>query len=222
MGPHADARGPAFGLAISLLVHAGVLAWLMHLAAPALRPAGEAPAARMQVRLEPARPARPAQPEASAAPVAAEAAAPAAHRSAAPARPAPRRQPHPRAQAQAPASARPSARPPLIAAPAASAPDVFAVPPNTPSTPAAGPDAGPVVDLEAARQAARRIAHEDSRNLVRLPARKPVVNPNQDHQVEDPLERARRSDCKTAYAGLGILALIPLAKDAITGSGCKW
>jgi hypothetical protein len=92
--------------------------------------------------------------------------------------------------------------------------------PSAPSTLAAEP--GPMVDLAAARQAARQIAREEGKNLVALPKRKPVVDPNGDRQVVDPIENARRGDCKTAYSGMGILALIPLAKDAITGTGCKW
>ena len=224
MGPHAGARGPAFGLGISLLVHAGVLAWLMHALAPlSTGPADEKPVARMQIRLEKPRPVQPETPAASAP------AEPARVRPAAPARPVPRPvlRPHPRADAPAstPAAAptRASETPDVITSRRNNAPDLFAVPQATPSEPAAGPDAGPVVDLEAARREARKIAREGSRNLVSLPARKPVTDPNEGHHVDDdPLEKARRSDCKTAYAGLGLLAVIPLAKDAITGTGCKW
>lgn len=169
----------------------------------------------MQVRLEHARPAPPAQPETAAPSTPAE---PARVRAATPAR-APH--PHPRADAPAPAPA--GETPEVITSRHTNAPDLFTVPQATPSEPAAGPDPEPVVDLDAARREARRIAREESRNLVSLPARKPVTDPNEGRHVDDdPLEKARRSDCKTAYAGLGLLAVIPLAKDAITGTGCKW
>lgn len=207
MGPHAGARGPAFGLGLSLLVHAAVLAWLALLPAP--RPADEAPAAPMQVWLAPPRPARPAPPETPAA------SAP-AHPAAVALAPKPRHRPHARADAHAPDT------PAVQNAPPASTQDVFAVPPAAQSTPATDTDAAPVVDLAAARREARLIAREESKNLVTLPARKPVVDPNGDRQVVDPIENARRSDCKTAYAGFGLLAAIPLLKDAVTGSGCKW
>jgi hypothetical protein len=36
------------------------------------------------------------------------------------------------------------------------------------------------------------------------------------------IDKAGRADCKEAYQGNGILAVIPLAKDAATGKGCKW
>ena len=88
---------------------------------------------------------------------------------------------------------------------------------------AAAPDSAPLVDLAAARQAARQIAHEDSRNLVTLPKRKPVVDPNAGRpEAVDPIERARKGDCKTAFAGAGILAVIPLAASAVIDMGCKW
>jgi hypothetical protein len=41
-------------------------------------------------------------------------------------------------------------------------------------------------------------------------------------QLETDLEKANKADCKSAYAGSGLLAVIPLAKDAVTGKGCKW
>jgi hypothetical protein len=41
-------------------------------------------------------------------------------------------------------------------------------------------------------------------------------------QLETDLEKAGKADCKSAYSGAGLLAVIPLAKDAVTGKGCKW
>jgi hypothetical protein len=41
-------------------------------------------------------------------------------------------------------------------------------------------------------------------------------------QLETDIEKAQRADCAKAYAGAGLLAVIPLAKDAVTGKGCKW
>ena len=36
------------------------------------------------------------------------------------------------------------------------------------------------------------------------------------------IDKAGRADCKEAYQNNGILAVLPLAKDAVTGKGCKW
>ena len=41
-------------------------------------------------------------------------------------------------------------------------------------------------------------------------------------QLETDLEKAERAKCAQAYADKGLLAVIPLAKDAVTGKGCKW
>ena len=41
-------------------------------------------------------------------------------------------------------------------------------------------------------------------------------------QLETDLEKAGRADCAKAYSNAGLLAVIPLAKDAVTGKGCKW
>jgi hypothetical protein len=40
--------------------------------------------------------------------------------------------------------------------------------------------------------------------------------------LETELEKASRAHCADAYASSGLLAVIPLAKDAVTGKGCKW
>ena len=36
------------------------------------------------------------------------------------------------------------------------------------------------------------------------------------------IDKAGRADCKDAYQKDGILAVLPLAKDAATGKGCRW
>ena len=41
-------------------------------------------------------------------------------------------------------------------------------------------------------------------------------------QLETDLEKAEREKCSKAYADKGLLAVIPLTKDAVTGKGCKW
>jgi hypothetical protein len=41
-------------------------------------------------------------------------------------------------------------------------------------------------------------------------------------QLETELEKASRAKCAEAYSGAGLLALPLLAKDAVTGKGCKW
>jgi len=194
-------RSSALGWGISLLAHALAVAWLWHDLLPRRADTDTEPVKAIEVRLVPIAPAVPTP-----LPAPAPAPEPASPRS----RSAPARQPAASAVPAVPAVPTVAAPEPASEAPAGSAPD------------------GPTVDLAAARAAARRIAREDARGLVALPARKPVVDPNADHHVVDPLERARRPDCQTARAeSTNLLAnvvmlAVDLTKNAIDDSGCKW
>lgn len=190
------------GWGISVLAHVLAGAWLWHAWLPPRMENDAAPVKRIEVWLVPAAP----KPVPASAP---EAAIPRttrtpAHAAAGPA--APRRQPSADV---------------VPAAPTVTIPEPEAAAAST------GADV-PAVDLVAARAAARRIAREDAKGLVALPQRKPVVDPNGDHHVVDPLERARRVDCQTARGqSTNLLAnVVMLAKDmvanAIDDSGCKW
>lgn len=204
--PHA--RASALGWGISVLAHALAVAWLWHAWLPRRTDPDTRPVTRMQVWLVPIAPEvrLPLPPPAP---------NPAIPRSSKmPTRAAPRPAP---ARRQPPASV-------VSAAPTVSAPE-----PEPVSEAADHTGANvPTVDLAAARAAARRIAREDEKGLVALPKRKPVVDPNADHHVDDPLERARRVACQTARANsTNLLAnVVMLAKDmvanAIDDSGCKW
>jgi hypothetical protein len=205
-------RGPSLGLGLSLLVHAAVLAWLVHLAP--FSPAPEAPPARMQVTLlrlppraavEPAP--RPAPPPASAA--------------ASPASAAPRTRTKPAARAIQAAPDRPaqaSAAPaPIIALP----PDGAA--PTQAQAQSAPEQAGAAgFEMQAARGTARAWVKGEGRGRGGADGLGTPMRPTRSEQLGQALERARRTDCRGAYAGLGLLAVIPLAKDAVTGTGCKW
>jgi hypothetical protein len=206
--------GLSVGWGVSLLVHAAVVAWLLHALAP--RPADPAPGKRIEVRLAPpptpaplpkAEPAKPAAAAAVGGPAS----------------------PRPRARARSAPAPAYATRP----APAHETPDTneqpIAFPVDAPAAASAAPEppSTPTVDIASARRAARLIARESGKATVTLPARKPVVDPNADRaQPVDPIEAARRKDCKTAYAGAGLLAVIPLAIDAVRSaandSGCKW
>ncbi|MCC7101013.1 MAG: hypothetical protein IT500_15630, partial [Rubrivivax sp.] len=36
------------------------------------------------------------------------------------------------------------------------------------------------------------------------------------------IEKAAKPDCRKAYGGMGALAIIPLAADALRDGGCRW
>ncbi len=185
------------GIALSLLLHALLLASYRQPAAP---PA-PAPAEPLTVRLRPAPP-----------PPQAEVRTPAPKAPTAPASapgPAPRRQ----------AAVRPS--PAVIAVDPdtrQSSGDTYAVEP-APAAPAE--QAAPRFDLDAALKTARKVANEPDpakvgTALERLP--KPPLQT--ESKFERAIKSAKRRDCKDGVQG-GLLAPIFLAMDK-KDSGCKW
>lgn len=46
--------------------------------------------------------------------------------------------------------------------------------------------------------------------------------PERKSKLEQSIEEAANKDCRKAYGGLGLLAAVPLAVDAVRGKGCKW
>jgi hypothetical protein len=197
-------RGPSLGLGLSLLVHAAVLAWLAHLAP--FSPAPDAPPARMQVRLLQLLPPPRAVVEPSPAPAAPAPAAPRTKARSAP-RPVPAAPDRPAQAAPEPAT-------------------VIALPPDgeassqARSAPEQGGAAG--FEMQAARGTARAWIKGEGRGRGGADGLGTPMRPSRSEQFGQALERARRADCRGAYAGMGLLAVIPLAKDAVTGTGCKW
>ncbi len=195
-------RRTAFGLGFSLLAHAAVLAWLVQ-TAPKIPP-DDAPVTSMQLtllRLPPPRtealstPVPPAPPQTSHA----KAASPAAQ---------PKR--------AAPAAAAPKATEPppvIMLAPK----DEAVVTENAPTQSAA---VG--FDLQAARGAARAYVKGDGAGHGGAEGRGRPMSATRDEKLGEAIERAKPADCRNAYAGLGVLAVIPLAASAVTGKGCKW
>jgi len=187
--------GPALGWGISLLVHALLAAVLLH--AVTHRPGDGPPARRIEFILVPPR----AVPSASV--------------------PAPTPAPVPAAAPRKHAKARPTVVVPAPVTEPVAAPDE--------ATPAAAPapaEERPTFDMAAARGTARKAAREGTQGLVALPKRPPpTLDPGREtreEQLARDIARSRRNDCRSAYSGMGLLAVVPLLKDAVTGSGCKW
>lgn len=207
--PPVRPRGQWAGWGISLAVHAGVLAGLVVLVP---RPLLDAPApGRLRFVLVPPRVPAPLPVPA---PVAPPASAPAVRK---PAATPPRRRPAP---VETPA-AEPPPKPSSEATPVITA----AEPAPTATAPAdsgkVDGDATPAFDMAAARASARLIARHARDGTVALPEHKaPSYEP--DNTAQRGMERARRGDCRSAYSAMGVLAVLPLLKDAVTGSGCKW
>ena len=80
----------------------------------------------------------------------------------------------------------------------------------------------PKLDLDALRNRARAIASEGSapRTLFSFPLKPPVVVKKKEQEIFD--KALKRPDCRDAYSALGLAAVIPLVRDAVTEKGCKW
>jgi hypothetical protein len=223
-----DGRGPALGWGVSLAVHALALAWVWQAWPPRPADTDAGRGMRLEVRLlSVARQAPPAQPPTETAPRPASPPAPTPARSNARAITERPRADHAQTPPSVRSGATPSAALPIPDAPPI--PAASAAPAEAPAADASGPATdAPAVDIGSARAAARLIARENAKGLVALPERKPVVDPNENHHVIDPIERARRIDCQTARAeSTNLLAnvvmlAVDLTKNAIDDSGCKW
>ena len=94
---------------------------------------------------------------------------------------------------------------------------IAAPPPAT-----AASDIAPRIDLDAVRRRAREIVREGSGPRTLLPFN---VRPREEVKTKEQqaFDKAlKRPDCKEAYSGMGLAAVIPLLRDAISENGCKW
>ena len=137
----------------------------------------------------------------------------------------PQREPKPVSK---PKRAAPRETPAAATAPASSPQAITAVP-ASPATPAASPDTfrqetaeTPKFDMEAARRTARKMAGERDPSKVgtavgQIPD-KPLPT---ETQLARDIAQGKRGDCRTAYAGAGLLAPVLMLLDK-KDSGCKW
>ena len=81
---------------------------------------------------------------------------------------------------------------------------------------------GPALDLDSLR--AQLLANDRGRNrsgIKSLQENRPADLTMEDRLGQN-IARATRKDCKRAYGGAGLLAIIPLAVDLFRDDGCKW
>jgi hypothetical protein len=76
------------------------------------------------------------------------------------------------------------------------------------------------------RQRARDIGANEGREgtgprtLFKFPTAPPPVAKRREQEIFD--KALKRPDCKDAYADMGLAAVVPLVRDALTEKGCKW
>jgi hypothetical protein len=105
-------------------------------------------------------------------------------------------------------------------------PPAIAVVPATPAEPSTAPaDGAPKFDADAARAAARAMANDldaPPRNWAAEKLRKAREREETENErLGRNIAGAARPDCKTAYAGAGLLAPLLMLMDK-KDSGCKW
>ena len=118
--------------------------------------------------------------------------------------------------------------PAAATAPAAS-PQAITVVPASPATPTASADTfrqetpeTPKFDMEAARKTARKMAGERDPSKVGTAVGQIPDKPLQtETQLARDIAQGKRGDCRTAYAGAGLLAPVLMLLDK-KDSGCKW
>ena len=85
--------------------------------------------------------------------------------------------------------------------------------------PAAAASAPPRLNLQLSRPRGGELSRSGSTGVLPLLPRPP----ERDDKLAREIEKAGKADCRSAYAGLGPLAVIPLALDAVRkDGGCKW
>ena len=87
------------------------------------------------------------------------------------------------------------------------------------ATPAAAASAPPRLNLQLARPHGGELSRYDTRGALPVLPRPP----ERDDKLAREIEKAGKTDCRQAYGGMGPLAVIPLAVDALRkDGGCKW
>jgi hypothetical protein len=119
--------------------------------------------------------------------------------------------------APAPPAPSPATRAPPPPAPAG-LPDAGARVGHDVATPPSTPPSAPRLNLDLPRMRGGPISGLRSPGALAVMPRPPEVK----DKLATDIDKAGKADCRTAYQGLGPLAVIPLAVDAVRKDGCKW
>ena len=93
---------------------------------------------------------------------------------------------------------------------------------NAPGEPATKYDpTAPGLDLDAMRKRAGEMARAGAGNRALLPFAMPPLPPKKS-KMETAIENARKPDCRTAYAQLGLAAVVPLIANEFGEGNCRW
>lgn len=133
----------------------------------------------------------------------------------------PRREPRP-VRAPRSTAASPAAVPVPASTSSATAQPAITMLPATPAATPAENSPAPKFDMEAARSTARKMASERDPSKVGTAVGQIPDKPLQtETQLARDIAQGKRGDCRTAYAGAGLLAPVIMLLDK-KDSGCKW
>jgi hypothetical protein len=90
------------------------------------------------------------------------------------------------------------------------------------ATPAAEPGAAPAITAESLRKRAGEIAREGSGSSGVLNLVPPPPLADRKDKLAEDIAKAAKPDCRTAYAGMGLLAVVPLVASTVGNGGCRW
>ena len=91
---------------------------------------------------------------------------------------------------------------------------------GAPTSPEPGAAAG--ITGESLRKRAREIAREGSGPGGVLNVVPPPPPQERRDTLAEGIAKAAKPDCRTAYAGMGLLAVVPLVASTVGNGGCRW
>ncbi|MDO8376416.1 MAG: hypothetical protein Q7S91_04410, partial [Aquabacterium sp.] len=101
---------------------------------------------------------------------------------------------------------------------AAGAPDAGARIGHDVATAPSLPASAPRLNLDLVRPRGGMISSQGSRGLLPMVPHPPEAKT----KLAEDIQKAAKADCRKAYGAMGLLAVVPLAVDAVRDKGCRW
>jgi hypothetical protein len=90
------------------------------------------------------------------------------------------------------------------------------------AAPATEPGGPPAITAESLRRRAAEIAREGSGSSGVLNLVPPPPPVERKDALAEGIAKAAKPDCRTAYSGMGLLAVVPLVASTVGNGGCRW
>ena len=86
------------------------------------------------------------------------------------------------------------------------------------ATPPSVPPSAPRLNLDLPRARAPELPQRGQRGALNLLP----PPPERKSKLTEDIEKSAREDCRKAHQDMGLLAVVPLLRDAARDKGCKW